>query len=1512
MASYEELRSYARIIRNETKSSANTALRIGEMYLNIIDKMEDVDDRFKDFLTGTDTDTIINRWKELESFLNGYTETSTLAELLSGKADKATTLAGYGITNAYTKTEVDNKITSVNTSVTTLQATVSGHTTSINSLQSTVSGHTSSITSINSKITTLQGYFTNGVANSALRLSDGAEYKAWGQVFFKDGKPVNVSGAGTFTQVNADSVLFKGKARLSYDSTLDALLLTKDDGTAVHFLASGAVATRGLGEIEEGGGGTGTGVDLLNVPSDIIPSVGGSYSLGSSANAWKMIYVNGGIIGNTYIDSVRVIFGTYIQGQSWAINPDGSASLGSITSNGEPVATRNWVNSQSFAKTSDLTSINNNISSLQASTFTGANAPEGKGYTLTWFTQSGGGRNVTIPAYGEVGTVATDGLAGIGQNVALVDQWLIADLMDYIADVAAGGQVDLSNYVTLNSAQTISGMKTFTGGITASRLYSVDYLDSSELTINAEKVNFIYDGDDADVQIGLINGYKPLTLGNTSFSPALTSGTVIGTITIGGESKTIYAPSSSNVDLSNYVTLDGEQTITGSKYFSDLNANSIYLQGFELKPHSLDDRTPDRLMYDGYVLLDEYNYSEYLNNVYVTLNTEQTISGTKTFSQDIVGNVTGSSQFIGNNPTKNTNAKSFQIYSGTMLTDSEIDEWNSPFGKYTEDDGSVFDFGSVLRVRYSANYYTDLWFDANSTENNTIAYRRVVSNNIHDWVRILTDKNFSTHLDSSYVKKSGDTMTGKLGFSGSTYPHIYGNGNYLILAGASNETVKSVIVEKYGFRPYTNNNMPLGISGNRWSNVYSVLGNFSGQITSTVANGTSPFVVASKSLVKNLNAEYVNGYTVNRAGFVTNTDGTTTMIPTLDKQCNVYFSVALSSYWTKFATITALGNNSTVIVTLLVGNEHQGDRYQGRGILECKIRNANSTPSIYFSAVSGDIDCSSFRCYYPTTISSGTEIELWVNVKRSWNSAVIRVLNETSAYAPINVVKMFTGARSSVETPTLEDYVEPERVSLATKLSTARTLWGQSFDGSGNISGDLTGVGNIYGTGAVTINSVNNVIALKYNGQNATSVILNNTSFKPYDVANGLLDLGASNARWKGIYGNTLDLSGDATICGETVATQVWVNSQNFVNVEGGTINNAKLTGDVTGNGWSIEGGIANFGEVNTDSLYINGEEVLTSNSLANYVTLNTEQTISERKTFSKGIIGGLHSIEAPNSVFVGLDSTVRVYGGLTIGTGDLTTPSIKSDSVLPKSNSSGSIGSSSSKWRNGYINNLYSDVIYADTLTSSTAPYLSVTTASLDLMSCELYGYDSDGNANWNIAPNGIASLNSVLISSNDHIHRINGNADGELVIWPSEYLVIENDTITDYRIICSELVQTSDVRYKSIKENIHLELSDIAAAPTFKFSWTNETDGKTHIGTSAQYWQEIASELVVENKKTGKLGLDYSTAALVSAVSIAREVNTMKMWQTSTTDRIEELEDKVKKLEEENKALRELLNSK
>lgn len=44
------------------------------------------------------------------------------------------------------------------------------------------------------------------------------------------------------------------------------------------------------------------------------------------------------------------------------------------------------------------------------------------------------------------------------------------------------------------------------------------------------------------------------------------------------------------------------------------------------------------------------------------------------------------------------------------------------------------------------------------------------------------------------------------------------------------------------------------------------------------------------------------------------------------------------------------------------------------------------------------------------------------------------------------------------------DNIGSQSVASATKLQTSRTIWGQSFDGTNNISGDLTGVGSIYAT----------------------------------------------------------------------------------------------------------------------------------------------------------------------------------------------------------------------------------------------------------------------------------------------------------------------------------------------------------------------------------------------------------------------------------------------------------------
>ena len=89
-------------------------------------------------------------------------------------------------------------------------------------------------------------------------------------------------------------------------------------------------------------------------------------------------------------------------------------------------------------------------------------------------------------------------------------------------------------------------------------------------------------------------------------------------------------------------------------------------------------------------------------------------------------------------------------------------------------------------------------------------------------------------------------------------------------------------------------NITLGTSSYRWANLYSVLGNFSGQITSSVATGTSPLSVASTTLNENLNADLLDGYhatEVSRLGWVNVSNATSS-----SDQCKWYeVSVPTSS-----------------------------------------------------------------------------------------------------------------------------------------------------------------------------------------------------------------------------------------------------------------------------------------------------------------------------------------------------------------------------------------------------------------------------------------------------------------------------------------------------------------------------------------------------------------------------------------------------------------------------------------
>ena len=110
------------------------------------------------------------------------------------------------------------------------------------------------------------------------------------------------------------------------------------------------------------------------------------------------------------------------------------------------------------------------------------------------------------------------------------------------------------------------------------------------------------------------------------------------------------------------------------------------------------------------------------------------------------------------------------------------------------------------------------------------------------------------------------------------------------------------------------------------------------------------------------------------------------------------------------------------------------------------------------------------------------------------------------------------------------------------------------------------------------------------------------------------------------------------------------------------------------------------------------------------------------------------------------------------------------------------------------------------------------------------------------------------------------------------------------------------SDIRYKSIMQQVNLSLLDIAEAPSFVYHWNKEgmKRDRLNLGGSAQYTQSILPWAVEENDNF--LSMDYATVAYTFAVHTARHLLT---YETRTDKKIKKLENRVKYLEKQLKKL-------
>lgn len=147
---------------------------------------------------------------------------------------------------------------------------------------------------------------------------------------------------------------------------------------------------------------------------------------------------------------------------------------------------------------------------------------------------------------------------------------------------------------------------------------------------------------------------------------------------------------------------------------------------------------------------------------------------------------------------------------------------------------------------------------------------------------------------------------------------------------------------------------------------------------------------------------------------------------------------------------------------------------------------------------------------------------------------------------------------------------------------------------------------------------------------------------------------------------------------------------------------------------------------------------------------------------------------------------------------------------------------------------------------------------------------------------------------ASADYTTRIIEEASGRLKIIGALHTTV--GMYSDGYVSARGQNTSSDSRLKNNLSPMMMSIRDIASAPCVEFRWRD--NNQVDVGSIAQYWQAISPYLTPEGKD-GYLTLQYGKTALLSVITIAREV-------VSHEQRIEKLEKENSELKAELSALK------
>ena len=539
----------------------------------------------------------------------------------------------------------------------------------------------------------------------------------------------------------------------------------------------------------------------------------------------------------------------------------------------------------------------------------------------------------------------------------------------------------------------------------------------------------------------------------------------------------------------------------------------------------------------GYGITDAYTKTE-VDGKYVTIATAQTVSGAKTFSATMktssVLPSTDANSALGGTANRwsnvysvngvfsqNVTAKLLSASESLQIGDAYL-KWDAannavyvvkkdgttPVGFYSTDwlsakglsmsgaqtgtldslnDVEITDpvNGQALKYDAASKKWVNGTIDSFNVNQMWAELKKADSSKIIDASHIPTSV-----LDGRWVKKTGDTMTGTLTSASTSGAIVFKGVENCDITNIykDNEVIKN---DDGGLTSIRN-----GLRFN-WHDTYWYIGNLRGSSTdsagfgvvdhnnklvlrvtpndvraprfmSTVATGLSPLIVSSNTTVGNLSADLLDGY---------HAFGTSNALIKYG-----YTVGSTKPAWCRIATYS-IRNTETMTDVCFVLHSAFSDLF---GLLVVKTRGTAVVEGLLIASY--NINRSNIRIYHD---AEKKNIELYCYGGSNYSIIQANLLYSHDRNGGINT--NITLYRADTKAPSWSTYVNPGFVNLqnssemAKKLQTPRTLWGQSFDGSANVSGNMTGVGSINMSGVLTItnSTYNKQLVIRSTGSTA-------------------------------------------------------------------------------------------------------------------------------------------------------------------------------------------------------------------------------------------------------------------------------------------------------------------------------------------------------------------------------------------------------------------------------------------